>query len=302
MAHPHPTAILACVVAAGMSMVSAGCAAAPDLGNDGRLVVAVAFYPLEDIVRAVGGDAVHIVTIVPPGEEAHEYEPTPRQATRLEQADVVFYLGGAFQPSVEQALGILPSGVSKVDLSARLSLLPLGDGTDPHVWLDPANMRTMAERVRSILTEHDPARAPAFAQNAGEYGQALAALDDAYRTGLAHCASTAIVTEHGSFGYLANAYGLTQVPIAGISPGDEPSAKALRRVAAYVREQHVPTVFFEQNLPADLSRTIASETGAATAVLNPVESLSTDELAAGADYVAAMRANLGALRQGLGCT
>jgi zinc transport system substrate-binding protein len=280
----------------------AACSSPDDLGSDGKPVVAVAFYPLEDIVQAVGGDAVHIVTVVPPGEEAHEYEPTPKQLTSLEQADVVFYLGGGFQPSVEKAIEGLPGSVTKIDLLRTLTMLPLAEGNDPHVWLDPSNMQAMAADVEAVLVAELPAQQSALAGRAQAYDTTLAALDQAFTDGLAHCTSSDLVTGHQAFGYLAAAYGLTQVAIAGISPGDEPSAQTLEDVASYVQQHGVTTIFFEENLPNDLSRTIADETGAGTGVLNTVESLSRDELSAGATYASAMRDNLTALQAGLGCS
>lgn len=300
MTRRRSIAVLAGAVLAAAPVVA--CGERTDLGADGRLVVAVAFSPIEDIVRHVGGAAVHVVTIVPPGEEAHEYEPTPKQVTRLDQADVVFYIGGGFQPSVEQAISVLSSHVRRVDLTDRLTLRALGKGTDPHVWMAPGNMRIMAQEVRDVLSALDAPRADGFARETAAYDLGLATLDDEFRVGLAHCAAQVLVTGHEAFGYLAAAYGLTQAPIAGISPGDEPSAQALEQIASFVREQHVHTVFFEENLPDDLARTIADETGAGTAALNTVESLSSDELAAGVDYLSAMRGNLAALRTGLECS
>ncbi|CAB4363330.1 MAG: zinc ABC transporter substrate-binding protein [Actinobacteria bacterium] len=298
----HLSATFACGAVALAAGLTGGCSTTnTDLGADGKLVVAVAFYPIEDIVRAVGGDQVHIITVVPPGEDAHEYEPTPKQVTRLEQADVMFYLGGGFQPSVEQALGVLPNHVTIIDLTAPLRHLQLGEGNDPHVWMDPANMQRMAQQVLAVLAEQDSVRVDTFNRRASAYIESLDGLDHEFRAGLARCTTTALVTGHEAFGYLAHAYGLTQVPISGISPGAEPSAKALEQVATSVREDHVRTVFFEQNLPPDLARTVADETGAATSALNTLETLSRDELSAGLDYVRAMRANLSALRAGLGC-
>ena len=101
---------------------------------------------------------------------------------------------------------------------------------------------------------------------------------------------------------MAAEYGLEQIAISGISPSDEPSAKTLEAVARAATKHHVTTIFFENNLPADLSKTIADEVGATTDVLDPVESLSRDQLSAHANYVSIMEMNLASLVKGLGCT
>ena len=275
--------------------------------SSGKPVVAAAFYPIEEIVRSVGGDAIDVVTLVPPGDGAHGYEPSARQVGDLQSADIVFYLGGGFQPDLEKAIDGLPDSVSKVDLLESVDLLPvtgalegtegdvegevLEDGADPHVWLDPANMIAMTTAVAEALDV-----------DASGYIAELGKLDDSFRAGLANCRSRVIVTSHRAFEYLAHAYGLTQIPIAGISPTEEPSAKTLEAVAEAAEANDVSTIFFEQNLPADLAKTVADEVGATTAVLDPIESLSSDQLDAAATYISVMTENLATLRTGLGCS
>lgn len=293
------------LVAAGAMLI--GCSTTTAPSSQRKPIVAAAFYPIEDIVRAVDGQAVDIVTLVPPGQEAHEYEPSAQQVGDLQAATVVFYLGGGFQPDVEKAVQSLPASVRKVDLLKSVDLLPitgrlagtdgeieaevLANGADPHVWLDPANMIIMATAVADALDV-----------DASAYIGQLHTLDDAFRTGLAHCRSHVIVTSHRAFEYLAHAYGLTQIPIAGVSPTEEPSAKTLETVAKAAKANAVTTIFFEHNLPADLAKTVADEVGATTAVLDPLESLSSDQLNAGGTYISVMSENLATLRTGLGCT
>lgn len=283
-----------------------GCSASTARVSSGKQVVAAAFYPIEDIIRSIDGDSVDVVTLVPPGEEAHEYEPTAKQVGDLQNATIVFYLGGGFQPDVEKAIASLPDTVHKIDLLKSVTLLPVTDalagtegvvngevlenGADPHVWLDPANMIVMATVV-----------ADALGVDATPYIGDLRRLDQSFRAGLARCRSRVIVTSHRAFEYLAHDYGLTQIPIAGISPTEEPSAKTLEAVSKAAKSNGVSTIFFEQNLPADLAKTVADEVGATTSVLDPVESPSSDQLRAGATYISVMSEDLAALRSGLGC-
>ncbi len=285
---------------------------------NGAATVAVAFYPLDDIAKNVGGDQVRIVSLVPPGEEAHEYEPNPQQFRELEEADVVFFLGSRFQPGVEKAVDSLPESVTRIDLLEGLDLLPVGDalsgtegevegeelsdGRDPHVWLDPRNMQKMAAVVADRISQLDGVDKEVVAANLAAYDAALGELDDRYAAGLKGCATDTIVTGHRAFGYLANAYGLRQVSIAGISPSEEPSAKSLEAVSQFATDNNVSTIFFEENLPDDLAATVADEIGAATGVLDPAESLSSEQLAAGETYISVMEKNLAALSGGLGCT
>ena len=102
-------------------------------------------------------------------------------------------------------------------------------------------------------------------------------------------------------GRLADRYGLETVPIAGLSPEVEPAPRDLEEVAELVEEHGATTVFVEPLLSPEVGETVAREAGAETAVLDPLEGLSEENLAAGEDYFSVMRANLDVLREGLGC-
>lgn len=306
-----------CLVVAACGSADQDSATGGSAGGD-RLVVAAAFYPIEEVVTRVGGAAVDVVGLVPPGQPAHDHELTPSQLEALGASDVVFYLGSGFQPSVEKAVDALPDDVVTVDLLESVTLLAvtptlagvdgetdgetLADGTDPHVWLDPANMQRLAKTVATTLAAAAPDRATTFTDGAETYGAALHTLDTEFAEGLRSCASRVIVTSHRAFEYLARRYDLRQLPIAGISPDEEPSARTLEAIAAEAAAEGVQVIFFEENLPADLSETVAAEIGASVDVLDPVEGLTDEQLAAGEDYVTIMRTNLAALQRGLGCS
>ena len=281
----------------------AGASCSSERPNDSStLTVAAAFYPLAEAASRVGGSSVAVRNLTPPGVEPHDLELTPASIADIQEADVVLYIGEGFAPAVEQAVGDA-SGVV-VDV---LEGLPLERGPgetlarDPHVWLDPILYRRVVERVGSAFADARPQDASVFEANARAFGERLADLDGEYREGLSTCARRTIVTAHAAFGYLAARYGLTQLPIAGVSPDTEPSAGRLAELAALVRREGVTTVFTEELVSPEVARTLADETGVTTAVLNPLEGLTTEQVAAGDDYVDVMRSNLAALRQALGC-
>jgi zinc transport system substrate-binding protein len=266
------------VLILGVALLLAGCGATS--GNDGRPTVVAAFYPLAYAAERVGGGAVSVDNLTPPGAEPHDLELSPKTVARIVRADVVLYMGDDFQPAVETA--VEQAEGETVDV---LEGLPVR-ADDPHVWLDPVLYARIVERIGRAL--HAPRRAAALVGD-------LRDLDRAYRRGLAHCARREIVTSHAAFGYLAGRYGLTQVPITGLAPEAEPTARDLERIVKEVRRTHATTVFFEPLVSPRLARTVAREVGARTAVLDPIESSS------GPTYIELMRRNLRALRQALGC-
>ena len=279
--------------------------------------VAVAFYPIEEVVRRVGGDAVNVINLTPPGGEPHDLELTAQKTRELEGANIVFYIGGGFQPGVESVIDGLPSSVIRVNLLDGLKLLPVtpqlvgtsGDvagevltgNADPHVWVDPTNMIVMARVVETSLVSESPLDRATFEPNSNAYISELTTLDDEFKTQLKTCESRTIITSHRAFEYLARHVNLEQVPIAGISPGEEPDARSLEAIAAVAKAKGVTVVFFETQVPKDLSETIAGEIGATTDALDPVETITQEGLDAGATYITIQRANLAALVKALRC-
>jgi len=267
-----------------LALLATGCAGIRD---DGRVRVVAGLYPLAYVVRLVGGARVDVTDLTPPGAEPHEIELAPRTVARIERADVVVLVPG-LQPEADAAA----SAHTTLDAFAGLRRI----SGDPHLWLDPSRLAALAPVVAARLAQVDPAHDTEYLERGTSVGRDLAAIDTAYRDGLTDCARRDVVTSHQAFGYLADRYHLTQVGIAGLSPEAEPSPARLADAARYVREHHVTTVFFESLVSPKVAETVARETGAATAVLDPVESVK-----GGDDYPTVMRRNLAALRLALGC-
>ena len=294
-----------CVLIAAL-LTACGSGASDELSG-AAIQVVVSFYPLADAAQEVGGSLVQVENLTAPGVEPHDIELTPQQVESIDRADVVVYLGGGFQPAVEDAL--VDTQGTTLDASASLRSLPVPAGeadasleADPHVWLDPTLYQQIVNEVRDVLTQVDPADASTFRSNAHAFDRRIGDLDRAYRSGLATCDRNAIVTSHAAFGYLAERYGLTQEAISGLSPDAEPPPQRLAEIKALVERDGITTIFTEELVSPRVADALATETGAATAVLNPLESLTPDEVAAGADYVSVMHENLSALRGALGCS
>ena len=127
-------------------------------------------------------------------------------------------------------------------------------------------------------------------------------LDRVLARGLAHCERREIVTSHAAFAYLADRYDLEQVPLVGVSPEAEPDPRDIERLIDEVARTGATTVFFEPLVSSRLAETVAREAGVSTAVLDPLEGLTSEQEESGGDYFSVMRQNLAALRAALGCT
>lgn len=170
-------------------------------------------------------------------------------------------------------------------------------GLDPHFWLDPLRMVDVGHAVADLLTDAAPEHAARFAAGARELEADLLELDTAYHDGLAACERDVVVTSHTSFGYLARAYGFTEVGIAGLEPDNEPSPARLREVRRVLAEHDLTTIYASSIASRAVPAALAEAMGLEVAVLDPIE-VQTDP---DEDYLDVMRANLDALRAGLGC-
>jgi zinc transport system substrate-binding protein len=296
---------LAGVVALGLVLTA--CNSASSGADDGTTSVVASFYPLEEAVSQVGGELVTVENLTPPGVEPHDLELAPDDIETIATADVVVYLGGGFQPAVEDALAetegaVLVNALDSVDtVPAPPGEAEEGLTVDPHVWLDPARFEQVVEEVAGALSEADPANEATYRSNAEAYVAELATLDEEFRTGLSDCQRTTIVTSHEAFAYLADSYGLTEVAIAGLSPEAEPDAQQIADLLDLVEQQGVTTIFAEELVSPKVAETLANEAGIEVDVLDPLESLTDEQVEAGEDYVSVMRENLDRLRAAHDC-
>lgn len=276
---------------------------------NGKVSVAASFYPLFEAAQRVGGGRVQVTNLTPVGAEPHDLELSPRQVDQVLDAHVVLYMGRGFQPALEAVVKDRSEGLTVDVLDALSSHLRTGEGeeslaggADPHVWLDPVLMAVIVDEVRDALSEADSAGRSTYAQNADAYRAEIEGLDREFMGGLRDCDRRVIVTAHAAFGYLAARYELTLEPIAGVSPEAEPDPKRLAELADLVKREGVTTIFTEELVSPRVAETLAREAGVKTAVLNPLEGLSSDDLARGENYVSVMKENLATLRTALGCS
>jgi zinc transport system substrate-binding protein len=312
---PGRSRCLLLAAALPLAMATTACGSAGAGSEErGKLHVIASFYPLQWVTERVAGPGAEVSSLTPPGAEPHDLELVPRDVATLAEADLVVYLGG-FQPAVDDAVAQEANG-SALDVAGDAHLRPAdtgeehaddghseegnaAGGRDPHFWLDPTRLADVADAVATQLGTARRAQSEAFVRRAGQVRADLEALDREMAQGLAGCEGTDLVTSHAAFGYLAERYGMSQVGISGLSPDAEPSPRDVADVAAFVAEHEVRTIYYETLVSPDVARTVARETGATTAVLDPLEGITDDS--PGDDYLEVMQANVQTLREGQPC-
>ena len=292
--------------AAAVTLALTACSGAP-AATSGIDVIAE-IYPLAWIAEQVGGDRVDVTTLVPPGTEVHTYEVSPQQVDLIGRADLAV-VSSAVSAAIDDAVTTNPPA-TVVDASTLVTLRPaVADdhaeeagghaeaAFDPHVWLDIPELPKVVDAVAAALTRIDPDGADTYAANAKALDARLATLDQDYRTGLASCEQDTVIVTHPAFGYLAGAYGLTQVGISGFDEDTEPSPARLAEVSKVAQEHGATTVFFPDTSSSKVADVLASDLGLQVGELSTITGAADGE-----DYLSVSESNLEALRAGLGCS
>ena len=283
----------ATVVCALISLLLASCA---NPTPQGQKHILVTFYPLLDITQEIAGTQIPVESLIPPGVEAHEYDPKVSDIKKLNNALLFVRIGLEWAPMEEHVSQ--NAATPSIIVSDNVTLLRgiAGGAIDPHIWLSPREMMIVAQDIANGLMKTDPANAARYQENLEQVEQKLRTLDDEYRTGLSNCAQSTIIVSHLAFSYVANDYGFTQYGLAGLSPEADISPAQLSALIGVAKEKGLHTILMEQLVDPRISETLASEIGGKALIINHL-----DVQKPGEDYFSQMRQNLQTLRIALEC-
>lgn len=281
--------------------------------EDGKLNIVTTFYPVYEFTKQVVGDEANVDLLVKAGTEVHGYEPSAKDIARIQEADAFVYENENMETwvhDVEKSLDT--TKVNVISATEGMLLLPggeeeheghdhSGDGHshayDPHVWLSPERAITLVENIRDSLVAKYPEKKDAFETNAAAYIEKLDALDAKYSETLSAAKQKYFVTQHTAFAYLALDYGLKQVSITGVAADEDPTPSRLAELTEYINKYGIKYIYFEENASKSVAETLAKETGVQLDVLNPLESLTDEDMKNGKDYISVMEDNLTALEK-----
>ncbi|HEM4283680.1 TPA: zinc ABC transporter substrate-binding protein AdcA [Streptococcus suis] len=281
--------------------------------EDGKLDIVTTFYPVYEFTKQVTGDEANVELLVKAGTEVHGYEPSAKDIARIQEADAFVYENENMETwvhDVEKSLDT--TKVNVISATEGMLLLPGGEeeheghdhseeghshAYDPHVWLSPERAITLVENIRDSLVAKYPEKKDAFETNAAAYIEKLDALDAKYSETLSAAKQKYFVTQHTAFAYLALDYGLKQVSITGVAADEDPTPSRLAELTEYINKYGIKYIYFEENASKSVAETLAKETGVQLDVLNPLESLTDEDMKNGKDYISVMEDNLTALEK-----
>jgi zinc transport system substrate-binding protein len=276
-----------------------------------KLKVITTLFPLYDMAKHIGAEKAEVSLLLPPGVEAHSFEPRPGDIVKINEADILIYTGKFMEPWAEGVIkGAADKNLMVVDASLGTKMVPgvfhdkdePAGSLDPHIWLDFDNAKIMLENILHAFQTKDSAGKGFYERRAADYRIKLAELDSAYKSALTSCKKKEIVyAGHYAFGYLANRYGLRYLAAQGVSPDAEPTAKDLGRLVEQIKRDRIKYIYYEELASPKIAETIAGETGAKMLMLNAAHNLARDQFEKGISFFDILRNDLDNLKIGLEC-
>jgi zinc transport system substrate-binding protein len=255
--------------------------------DQSRTVVAVSIVPEKTFAEAVCGDFFDVITMIPPGYDPENYEPTPQELVKFSKAAVFFSIGVPAEES-----HIIPS-VSKKTKIVHLSdevaeVYPdrkMGDGRDPHIWLSPKRAVVMIQIMEREFSVLDPAHSSIFKKNAEAYTAKINAADKLMRTKLSGVKNRSFIVFHPAFGYFADDFGFTMYALE--EEGKEATAGRMMELTDTAKKEHIKAVFYQAEIDSSQAKALAEEIGGKTIQLEPLSADYIANLERMADTIAA---------------
>lgn len=261
-----------------------------NIDSSNKLKVYASIYPMYDFAKKICGDKADVYNMTSAGSEPHDFEITSKDMADLTKANLFIYNGGGMEHWVDTVKDSIKE-LKYVETSSNID----DKGVDPHFWLSPIKAKKQMENIKNALAEIDAVNADYYNSNYNYYADRLDELDNHFKDVLSKIKNTNVVVTHPAFGHFCEAYSLNQVAIAR----DEADPKAMSDTIAFIKNNNVKAIFYEDFSSSKLVDSIAKETGAKILTLNPIESLSEEYINAGEDYFSVMESNLVSLTNGL---
>ncbi len=250
-------------------LIGASACSAIKPAQAGNLKVLAVETFLGDIAQNVAGDRAQVNSLIPAGLDPHSFAPTPQDVARIANSSVLIVNGFGLEGWLNVVLE--NAGGSRLVITATDGLTGRTPGpgepvgvNDPHFWLDPTKVVTYVENIRAGLSQADPGGAAIYARNAAAYVAKLDQLDQWVKTQVSQIPADRrlLVTNHESFGYYADRYGLKIVGtiIPSISPDASTSAQQLSQLVDQIKKTGAPAIFLETGSNPQLADQIAQET------------------------------------------
>lgn len=292
--------------------------------TDGGVNIVATVFPAYDFARQIAGDDGNVTLLIPPGSEAHSYEPTPQDIIRIQNCDLLVCNGGESEAWLDEILGGMGNEIPTVVMLDCVDALTEEDKDgmqvhehhdhdhdhdehedeeyDEHVWTSPVNAQLICRAISAALCEADPAHASDYTARCTDYCAELQALDADFRSVIANAKRhTLIFADRFPVRYFVEEYGLDYfAAFPGCADDAEPSARTVAFLIDRVREEQAPAVLYIEFSNQKMADIVCEDTGCEKLLFNSCHNVTADQLRGGVTYLELMRGNLETVKEALG--
>lgn len=311
-----------------LSFSLCACGETPAESGGEGLDIVCTLFPAYDFAREIAGEKANVTLLVPPGSEAHSFEPTPQDIIRIENCDLLICNGGESEAWLEEILAgrenqipslIMMDCVDALEEETKEGMQGVShdheheeheeheehgheEEYDEHVWTSPVNASLIVSALCERLCAIDPENSGFYRENTGRYQAELQKLDAAFRETVKNGKfDTLIFADRFPVRYFVEEYGLDYyAAFPGCADDTEPSAKTVAFLIDKVRDEDIPAVLFIEFSNEKMADVICEDTGCEKLLFHSCHNVSADQLKAGTSYLELMRGNLESLKEALG--
>lgn len=229
-----------------------------------KLKIVTTASMLSDIASNIIIDNAEIKTIVPIGGDPHRYQPTPRDARLVQNADIIFKNGLTFEGWISELIENSGTKAPTYTVTSGIDALTsttYKNSSDPHAWMNAENGIIYAKNIYLAMAKLDPKNTEKYKNNFDVYKSKLQELDKELKDMISEIPENQriLITSHDAFQYYGRQYGLKLEAIMGISTEAEAQTSDITRVMKSIKKYNVPAVFVESTINPKLIQQIAKD-------------------------------------------
>lgn len=285
--------------------------------NEGTIDIYTTLYPLEYFAERIGGKDVNAESIIPPGSDAHSFEPTTKTMTKLAESDIFIYNGAGMEGFAE--------AVKETLQKEDVTVLETAEGIhfdeteeehedhadedsheghehgdiNPHLWIDPILSIQLAENIKNTLVDTAPEKKEMFEENFSDLKDDLLALDESFKDMASNAPKKEFLISHDAYSYWESRYGLNQLSVSGLSPSQEPTQKQLEDIIEKAESHNISYMLFEQNATPKPAKAVQQELGLETLRIHNLSVLSEKDIENNETYLTLMEKNIETMKKAL---
>jgi zinc transport system substrate-binding protein len=263
--------------------------------GNGKIDIVATFYPTYDISKNIVGDLANVEQVIPFGVEPHSFEPTPQNMLKIINSELFIYTGEHLD---EWANEVANSTIYKENF---LKLAPFVEivNDDPHFWLSFSNFKKIIVAIEERISKIDPENSAIYKENRDGYLAQVENLENRFKTELGNCKLQKVIVNHNAFQYLSREFNFQTIPVMGLSPDEQPSAKRVGEIIELSKDGEISTIFFEELASDKVAQSISKESGLKVSSLSPVGNVPANKSNDG--FLKIMSQNLENLKEALDC-